>query len=221
MMETATKPTRVMLADDHAILLGGLRAILAAEPNLAIVGEARNGAEAVALAKELQPDLVIMDIQMPRMDGLAALEAMREQLPGIRVIMLTSLDDQETLFKVIQAGGSGYVLKKSAEEELLDAINVVLAGGAFVRPPIQQMLAADVVSRADAGEVPDGFESLTPREKEVLALLARGYTNQQIADEFVLSVRTVETHRAHIMDKLGLRGRAELVKYAIRKGYLT
>jgi two-component system response regulator NreC len=211
--------TRILLADDHAIMLGGLKAILATEPDLEVVGEAHNGVEAVALAKQLQPDLMICDIQMPRLDGLGALVAVREQVPQMRVIMLTSLDDQETLFKVIQAGGSGYVLKKSAEEELLTAIREVLAGGAFVRPPIQQMLAADTQARVDAGDMPDGYESLTAREKEVLALLARGYTNQQIADEFVLSVRTVETHRAHIMEKLGLRGRAELVKYAMRKGY--
>ncbi|MDB5100325.1 MAG: response regulator transcription factor [Cyanobacteria bacterium RYN_339] len=213
--------TRVLLADDHAIMLGGLKAILAGELDLEIVGEARNGIEAVAQAKALQPDLLIMDIQMPRLDGLGALVAVREQAPATRVIMLTSVDDQETLFKVIHAGGSGYVLKKSAEDELLVAIREVLAGGAFVRPPIQLMLAADTQARVDAGDSPDGYETLTAREKEVLALLARGFTNQQIADEFVLSVRTVETHRAHIMEKLGLRGRAALVEYAMRKGYLA
>lgn len=216
-----TDSIRIVLADDHAIMRGGLKAILAAEPDLEVVGEATNGLEAVSLCKELRPDLLICDIQMPRLDGIGALEAVREQAPDTRVIMLTSVDEQATLFKVIQAGGSGYVLKKSAEEELLKAIREVLAGGAFVRPPIQQLLAADAQARVDAGDAPDGYESLTSREKEVLSLLARGYTNQQIAEEFVLSVRTVETHRAHIMEKLGLRGRAALVQYAMRKGYLA
>jgi two-component system response regulator NreC len=216
----ATK-TRILLADDHAVLLGGLKALLALEPDLSVVGEARNGLEAVSLAKSLRPDLVIMDIQMPKLDGLGALEAIREQLPDAKVLMLTSLDDQATLFKVIQAGGSGYVLKKVAEEEIVGAIRDVLAGGAFVRPALQQMLAVDTLARAEAGDRPTGFESLTPREKEVLALLARGLTNQQIADEFVLSVRTVETHRSHITDKLGFKSRAELVAYAMRKGYLA
>lgn len=212
---------RVALADDHAIMRGGLKALLADVPGLEVVGEATNGLEAVSLAKSLAPDLMIMDIQMPRLDGLAALEAIREQVPDTRVLMLTSLDDQNTLFKVIQAGGSGYVLKKSAEDELIEAIHEVMAGGAFVRPPVQQMMAADTVARVGAGETPEGYEKLTAREKEVLALLARGLTNQQIADEFVLSVRTVETHRAHIMDKLGFRSRSELVAYAMRKGYLA
>jgi two-component system response regulator NreC len=221
MTDAPNPPTRILLADDHAVLLGGLKALLALETDFAVVGEARNGLEAVALAKSLRPDLVIMDVQMPKLDGLGALEAIREQLPDAKVLMLTSLDDQATLFKVIQAGGSGYVLKKSAEDEIIGAIREVLAGGAFVRPAMQQMLAADTIERAEAGEAPAGYENLTPREKEVLALLARGLTNQQIADAFVLSVRTIETHRSHITDKLGFKSRAELVAYAMRKGYLA
>lgn len=220
-MTDLAKKCRILLADDHAVMVGGLKAILAQEADLEVVGVAKNGVEAVTQTKQLQPDLVVMDYQMPRLDGLGALVAIREQCPDTQVLMLTSLDDQETLFRVIQAGGAGYVLKKSAEEELIRAIREVLSGGAFVRPQIEQMMAADTVALADAGTAPDGYENLTTREKEVLALLARGHTNQEIADAFVLSVRTVETHRAHIMEKLGLRGRAELVKYAIRKGYLV
>ncbi|HEY9722465.1 MAG TPA: response regulator transcription factor [Oscillatoriaceae cyanobacterium] len=219
--ETLVKTTRLMLADDHPIVLSGLKAVLSEVPDLEIVGEATNGLDAVKLAKQLQPDILLLDIHMPKLDGLAALPAIREQAPETKVIVLTSMEEEEYLFRVIQAGGSGYVLKRAADEELLNAIREVQAGGAFVRPPIARMLAADYMSRVESGEQPDSYEKLTPREKEVLALLARGYTNAQIADEFVLSVRTVETHRAHIMDKLGFSSRAQLVDYAMRKGYLA
>ncbi|MBC7541668.1 MAG: response regulator transcription factor, partial [Candidatus Sericytochromatia bacterium] len=185
------------------------------------VGEARDGAEAVRLAKQLQPDIVLMDLNMPKMDGLTALKAIKEQRPLTRVIILTSVDDEAILFKVIQAGGSGYVLKKAAEDELLAAIRAVQAGHAFVRPPVAQMLITEFLTEVTAGEHGETYESLTPREKEVLNLLARGMTNPQVAESLVISVRTVETHRAHIMDKLGFRDRSSLVAYALRRGYLS
>lgn len=216
-----TDTTTLLLADDHPILVSGLKAILSLEPDLQVVGEAKDGYEAVSLTKQFKPDIVLLDIHMPKMDGLAALKAIREQVPETKVIMLTSMENEEYLFRVIQAGGSGYVLKKAADEELLAAIREVQSGGSFVRPPVAQMLAADYMERVEAGEEHDSFEKLTPREKEVLALVAQGLTNQQIADELIISARTVETHRAHIMDKLGFKNRAELVKYAIRKGYLA
>lgn len=221
-METTLKPTRILLADDHAILRSGLRAILGMEPDLEVVGEAKDGIEAIKLTKELAPDLVLLDIHMPRMNGLTALGALREQAPDVKVLVLTSMEEEEYMFRVIEAGGSGYVLKRAADEELLAAIREVQAGGAFVRPAIARSLAADYLERLESGDQErDTYEKLTPREKEVLGRIARGLTNQQIADEFVLSVRTVETHRAHIMDKLGFKNRAELVKYALRKGYLA
>ncbi len=221
-MEAPTKTTRILLADDHAILRSGLRAILSLEPDLEVVGEAKDGIEAIKLTKELNPDLVLLDIHMPRMNGLTALGALREQAPDVKVLVLTSMEEEEYMFRVIEAGGSGYVLKRAADEELIAAIREVQAGGAFVRPAIARSLAADYLERVESGEEErDTYEKLTPREKEVLGLIARGLTNQQIADDLVISVRTVETHRAHIMDKLGFKNRAELVKYAIRKGYLA
>lgn len=220
-LELPVKTTRIVLADDHAILLSGLKAILSLEPDLEVVGEARDGLEAIALTKRLKPDLVVLDLHMPKLDGLKALGAIREQAPETRVLVLTSMENEEYLFRVIQAGGAGYVLKRAADEELLAAIREIQTGGAFVRPPIAQMLAADYVERMEAGETPDNYEQLTPREKEVLALVARGLTNAQMAEELIISARTVETHRAHIMDKLGFKNRAELVKYALRKGYLA
>jgi two-component system response regulator NreC len=212
---------RILLADDHVILLSGLKALLSLEADLDVVGEAHDGAEAVKLAKQVQPDVVLMDMNMPKMDGLTALRAIKEQAPDIKVVMLTSVDDEAVLFKVVQAGGSGYVLKKAAEDELIEAIHTVHAGGAFVRPPVAQMLATEFMEQVEAGELLEQFEKLTSREKEVLALLARGMTNPQIADKLVISVRTVETHRAHIMDKLGFKDRASLVAYALRHGYLS
>lgn len=220
----ALRQTRILLADDHAILRAGLRAILGMEPDLEVVGEAKDGIEAIQMTRDLQPDLVLLDIHMPRMNGLTALGALREQFPAVKVLVLTSMEEEAYLFRVIEAGGAGYVLKKAADEELLAAIREVQAGGAFVRPAIARSLAQDFLQRLDDEDGEDGrerYEKLTPREKEVLGHVARGMTNQQIADELVISVRTVETHRAHIMEKLGFKNRAELVKYAMRKGYLT
>jgi two-component system response regulator NreC len=219
--EVPVMTTTIVLADDHAILLSGLKAILSLEDDLTVIGEAKDGHEAVSLAKNLQPDILLLDIHMPKLDGLSALPAIKTQAPNTKVIMLTSMENEEYLFRVIQAGGSGYVLKKSADEELLAAIREVQQGGAFVRPKVAQMLAADYLERVEAGDELPEYEHLTPREKEVLQHVAKGLTNQQIADQLIISVRTVETHRANIMDKLGFKNRAELVKYAMRKGYLA
>lgn len=212
---------RVMLSDDHTILRTGLKMLIGGAEDMEVVAEAADGEEAIAQVEAVHPEVVLMDISMPKIDGIKATKEIKRRFPETKVLMLTMHENDEYLFRTIQAGGSGYVLKKAADEELLAAIREVQSGGSFVRPPVAQMLAADYMERVEAGEEHDSFEKLTPREKEVLALVAQGLTNQQIADELIISARTVETHRAHIMDKLGFKNRAELVKYAIRKGYLA
>jgi len=212
------EPVRIMLADDHAILRTGLRLMLSSVPNLEVVGEATNGKEALAKADELNPDLVIMDITMPEMNGIEATQEIKRHHPRIKVLMLTMHENEELLFRTIQAGGSGYVLKKSADNELLDAIYQVMRGETFLRPDMAKQVMQDYLDRVDTGEETQSYEDLTDREREVLRYLAEGMTNKQVAEKLVLSIRTVETHRMRIMDKLGLKGRAALVTYAKRHG---
>ncbi len=213
-----TQPVRILLADDHAILRTGLRLMLSAVPNLEVVGEATNGREALAKAEDLKPDLVIMDITMPEMNGIEATSELKKRLPKTKVLFLTMHENEELLFRTVQAGGSGYVLKKSADNELVEAIYQVSRGETFLRPDLAKQVVQDYLERVDSGEESESYEDLTEREREVLQLLAMGMTNQQVADKLVLSVRTVETHRARIMDKLGIKGRAALVAYAKRRG---
>ncbi len=213
-----TQPVRIMLADDHAILRTGLRLMLSAVPNLEVVGEATNGREALTKAEELKPDVVIMDITMPEMNGIEATTELKRRLPRTKILFLTMHENEELLFRTVQAGGSGYVLKKSADNELVEAIYQVSRGETFLRPDLAKQVVQDYLHRVDSGEESESYEDLTEREREVLQLLAMGMTNQQVADKLVLSVRTVETHRARIMDKLGIKGRAALVSYAKRRG---
>jgi len=213
-------PTRVLLCDDHALLRAGLKALLADEPGLEVVGEAADGAAAVERAVALRPDVALVDITMPELDGLAATRRIRRQAPDVKVLILTMHDDPSYLFQALEAGASGYVLKRAAESDLIDAIRAVSVGEAFLAPRAAQQLVADYVQRRERGDLPPPAEPLTPREEDVLRLLAQGYTNVEMAEELVISIKTVETHRAHILGKLGLRKRAELVRYAQTHGLL-
>lgn len=212
---------RVLLCDDHTVLRAGLRALLADEPGIEVVGEAPDGGAAVAQAVALRPDVVLLDITMPELDGLGAARQIRRRAPAVKVLMLTMHDDAEYLFQALEAGAHGYVLKRAAETDLIAAIRGVQSDQAFLAPKAAQALVADYLARRDRGELPLPAEKLTAREEEVLRLLARGYINTEIADELVISVKTVETHRAHILSKLGLRKRAELVRYARSHGLLA
>jgi DNA-binding NarL/FixJ family response regulator len=218
---------RVFLADDHAVLRAGLRLLVEAQPDLVVVGEAGDGQEAVervtALAQARGVDVVVLDIGMPRLSGLEALRRLKAAFPELAVLVLTMHASEPYLFQVIQAGGAGYVLKQTADEHLLGAIRDAARGRPFLYPTMEARLLTDYLHRARRAGARAGaaFLALTEREREVLSLVAQGHTNQEIADRLVVSVKTVETHRAHLMSKLGLQTRAELVRYALREGYLT
>lgn len=214
---------RILLADDHAVVRSGLRMIINAQPDMEVIGEAADGRDAIEQTESLRPDVVLLDLTMPGLGGLSALGIIREKAPGTKVLVLTMHDDEGYLHRVLGAGGSGYVVKKAADMELLSAIRAVRRGEVYIHSSLTKALVEGISKRQGEGEAgaSDRFEDLSEREKEVLCLLARGYTNQQIADTLFLSVKTIETYRARLMEKLRLRTRAELVHYALKKGLLT
>ena len=209
---------RVLLVDDHAILREGLRALLTLAGDIEVVGEAEDGRAAIAAVLCLKPDVVLMDIAMPVMDGLEATLEIHRQLPGCRVLILTQHDNKEYIFPILRAGAAGYVLKKAAGAELVSAIRAVHEGGAFLHPSVASAVVAGFIGRHDQREEHEGIEKLSEREVQVLKLVAEGRSNQEIADLLCLSIKTVMGHRANVMQKLGLHNRTELVKYAIRQG---
>ncbi len=212
---------KVMLCDDHAILRSGLTRLLGEEEDIEVVGEAENGREAVQKVQELYPDIVLMDIGMPVMNGMEATKQIKKRNPDIKVLVLTMHDNEEYLFQVLQAGASGYVLKKAADSDLVNAIHVVARGDCFLYPSAAKMVVEDYLEKLRSGQEPtSSYDTLTDREREILKLVAEGYTNREIAETLFISVKTVETHKANIMEKLNLHKRAELVRYAIRKGML-
>ena len=209
---------RVLLADDHAILREGVRLVLEAQPDITVVGEARDGEETLALAHQLRPDVVVMDIAMPGLNGLEATRRLREELPEVQVVILTMHSDHEYVTQVVQAGAIGYVLKQAAGQELVRALRAVRAGEAYLHPLATRALIGDYLRRV-GDEGPD--DGLTPRERQVLRLVARGASNRAIANELGISVKTVEAHRANLMAKLDMHDRTDLVRYAIRTGLVS
>jgi two-component system response regulator NreC len=210
---------RVLLADDHPIVRLGLRALLAGEPDMEVVGEAATGLQAVALARQLCPDLVLMDITMPG-DGLDATRQIRATCPDTLVLILTVHAEASYLFRLLKAGASGYVLKSTADEELIKAIRTVVEGGAFLYPSATKMLIEDYVARHQEDGGQNIYEQLSDREREVFGLVARGYTAREIAVKLHLSDKSVETYRQRIMHKMNLPSRAALVEYALANGLL-
>lgn len=214
---------RVLLADDHAIVRAGLRMILAAEPDMSIVGETADGESALRMTEETHPDVVVMDISMPGMSGLDGVRRVKESVPDTQVVVLTMHEDQRYFFQALEAGASGYVIKGATPVELLTAIRAVRKGEAYFCPSLAKQMLNDYLRRADAGseKEKDALGRLSDREKEVLKHIAEGKTGREIAAILYLSPNTVERHRANIMDKLGLHNRAELIKFAIRKGLVS
>jgi two-component system response regulator NreC len=210
-----TDVTRVLLADDHAVLRAGLRLMLASQPGLEVVGEAASGAETLRLAETLQPNLILLDLSMPALGGLDALPLLRRIAPQAYILILTMHDDPQYLRQALQKGAAGYVLKKAADTELISAIRAVLRGELYVHPALTRSLIEDILPVA--GQVDDigQWEALSEREKEVLRLVALGFTGAEIAEQLNLSAKTVETYRARGMEKLGLRNRAALVRFTL------
>ncbi|MCZ7567725.1 MAG: response regulator transcription factor [Ardenticatenaceae bacterium] len=213
------RPIRVLVADDHVVMREGICLLLEAEPDIEVVGQASDGLEAYEKARELKPDVVLMDITMPRMSGLAATRQLRATLPETQVLVLTMHEGDEFFFRVLQAGASGYVLKGASSDELLSGIRAVYQGGVYLYPTMARKLMSDYLSRLSSEQ--EGYDELTSREREVLTLIAEGLTTREIAERLVISANTVQTHRQNVMDKLDLHNRSELIKYAIRKGLIT
>jgi DNA-binding NarL/FixJ family response regulator len=208
---------RVLIADDHGIVRSGLRLLLERQPDVEVIGEAADGAEAREIAVRERPDLAILDVRMPKLTGLQATREIKRQAPEVAVLILSMHDDERYLFEALKAGASGYVLKTQADTDLVEAIRAVQRGEPFLTPAAQQTLIKDVLER---GPETGGEEGLTPREEEIVKLVAEAHTTRQIAEILHLSEKTVENHRGNAMRKLGMRDRVELVRYAIRRGLI-
>jgi DNA-binding NarL/FixJ family response regulator len=211
---------RVLVADDHAIVREGVRMILAKEPDIEVVGEAGDGQEALDLVERLRPQVVIMDISMPGVGGIEATQRLKATHPQVQVLALTMHEDESYVFQLLRAGAAGYVLKRAAAQDLVQAVRAAARGEAFLYPSVARRVVEDYLKRVEAGEERERYDGLTAREKEILTLIAQGLSNQQIAEKLFISIKTVQTHRAHILEKLGLHDRTELVRYAIRKGLI-
>lgn len=219
---------RILIADDHGVLRAGLRVLLNAETDLEVVGEAGDGSEAMAKARELQPDVILLDVTMPGTGGLQAIQHIRKASPASRILILSMHDDESYLREALRAGASGYALKKAADTELLSAIRAVYRGEIFLDPSLTKILVSELIGAQDKkigkqteDEAEGEARQLSDREREVLRLLAQGYTSQQVADMLYLSLKTIETYKARLMNKLGLRSRAQLVRYALQVGLLS
>lgn len=211
---------RVLVADDHGIVRAGVRLLVDAQPDMTVVGEAADGLEAIQQVAQLHPDVVLMDVAMPRLGGVEATRRLRTAFPEVRILALTMLDNERYFFQLLQAGAAGYVVKGGSPEDLLTAIRAVSQGQVYLHPTVTRFLVEDYLQRLERGEGADSYARLTEREREVLHLLAEGKKGREIAEELQVSPHTVERHRANIMAKLNLHSRADLIKYAIRKGLI-
>ena len=210
--------TRILIADDHAIVRAGLRALLAEEAVFDLIGEAAGGVEAIELVEKTNPDVLILDLSMPDLDGISVTRKIKPQFPALKILILTLHEDEALLKEAIKAGAAGYILKRAAEAELISAIRTILRGDLYVDPSMVRVLLDE--SRSPQINQKGLAESLTQRETGILRLIVEGYTNRQIGQELNISIRTVEGHRANISDKLGLHSRVELVRYARQNGLI-
>jgi DNA-binding NarL/FixJ family response regulator len=212
---------RIALADDHAVMRTGLRLVLERQADFAVVGEASDGREAVALVQRETPDVLVMDIGMPNLNGIEAARQVAATAPQVAVVILSMHSDEAYVLRALKAGARGYLLKESAESDLIAAIRAVHAGKAFFSPAVSRMLVEDYVRQLQDREIEDSYELLTTREREILQLVAEGKSNKEVAAVLNLSLYTIETHRGNLMEKLGLHTVPELILYAVRKGVIS
>jgi two-component system, NarL family, response regulator NreC len=215
------KKLRILLADDHIVMRTGLRALLERQPNLEVVGESENGRETVALAASLKPDVVVMDVGMPVLNGIEATQTIVTQNSTVAVVILSMHADESYVMRALKAGARGYLLKDSAAADLIGAIQAISQGKSFFSPKVSRILAEDYVRVLKQKGAVDTYDLLTSREREILQLLAEGKTNKEVATALNISPYTVDTHRSHILQKLNLHNSAELVLYAVRKGIIS
>ncbi len=215
-----TSKIRILIADDHAVVRSGLRLLINSQKDMEVVGEARDGREVLPKVRETRPDIALMDLSMPGGGGVQAIAQLRREEPGVRVVVLTMHDDPDYLRSVLSAGGFGYVVKRSADADLVSAIRAAARGEKFLDPSIGEGLVQEILRESEPGGAETGEIRLSPREREVLGLLAHGHTNAEIGEKIDVSVKTVETYRARLSQKLGLHSRAELVRYAMSRGIL-
>ena len=211
---------RVLIADDHGLMRAGVRALLQATDDIQVVGEAEDGNEAVSEVRRLDPDVVLMDVAMPGLGGLEATLLIRKEKPEVKIVVLTQYDDREYVSRFLKAGVSGYVLKKAAASELVAAIRAVVRGGLVLDPEIAREAVETNGRKASPEQVEDPYETLTDREKEVLKLVAEGSSNKEVAATLGISVKTAMAHREHLMEKLDVHSRTELIRFALRRGVI-
>ena len=214
-------PVRILLADDHTVMRNGLRLLLERQPNLQVVGEAADGRQAVALCETVNPDVVVMDIAMPNLNGIEAARQIVNRNPRTAIAILSMHSDESYVIRALKAGARAYLLKDSAEADLLAAVRALTEGKSFFSPAISKILVEDYMRQLESRGVEDTYELLTNREREILQLLAEGRTNKEVANMLNLSLYTVETHRTHILQKLNLHSVPELILYAVRKGIIA
>jgi two-component system, NarL family, response regulator NreC len=215
------RKTRVLLADDHKLIRSGLRLLVEQQADLSVVGEANDGREAVSLAKSLKPDVVVMDIGMANLNGIEAALQITQANADVAVVMLSMHSDESYVLRALKSGAKGYLLKDSAESDLIRAVHAVAEGKSFFSPAVSKVLLDDYVRKLKRSGADDAYDLLTPREREILQLVAEGKSNKDIANLLNLSVYTVETHRSNLMEKLNLKGIPELILFAVRKGIIS
>ena len=220
-IKTATGVVRILLADDHTVMRAGLRLLLERHENFEVVGEAADGREAVEIATEQKPDVVVMDVAMPHLNGVEAARQILTRNPDIAIVMLSMHSDESYVLRSLKAGARGYLLKDSAEADLIAAIQAIIEGRSFFSPGVRALLKEDYIYRLQKFGADDTYELLTAREREVLQLVAEGRSNKEVASLLGLSLYTVETHRTHILQKLNLHSVPELILYAVRKGIIS